>query len=88
MEKERNWTEIIKNQQTSGMNVKQYCKKPGMTTSTFYRHKQLLPKTTDSGEAFSEVTIESPKENISMAIDGHLVEFDASLINMVIGALK
>ncbi len=83
------WKKIIDNQQCSGLTINNYCKERGISISSFYKNKKQLLDTSSNSPLFLPVeVVESVSASISLIIDGHTVQFDASLLSDVIGALK
>ena len=78
---------IIDDQQCIGLTNNNYCKERSI--SSFYKNKKQLLDTSSNSPLFLPVeVVESISASISLIIDGHTVQFDASLLSDVIGALK
>lgn len=83
------WKKIIDDQLNSGLTVNKYCDKHHLALSSFYKNKRKIQKDSVSTDIFLPVgVIDDMPTLVSMNIDGHTVEFDSSLLDKVIGALK
>lgn len=78
------WKRIIEEQENSGMNVTDYCQLHNLSRTQFYKVKKDL-----NNNNFTELNVIDESSNvISIIINGNKIEFNASLIKDVIGALK
>lgn len=83
------WKKIIEDQENSGSSINKYCHENHIAVSSFFKNKRKLMDKTSDNDVFFPVEVIEPKSTlISMNIDGHTVEFDASLLDKVIGALR
>ena len=83
------WKKIIEDQENSGLSINKYCCENKITVSSFYANRKKLLDEVSHNDVFLPVEVIEPKSTlVSMNIDGHTVEFDSSLLNKVIGALK
>lgn len=83
------WESIIKDQESSGLSVKEYCEQNNLKSSSLYSAKRNRKSDTLIDTPFYPVEIIEPKKLvISMCVDGHRLEFDSVLLDRVIGALK
>ena len=83
------WKKIIEDQKCSGLTVTQYCHDNNIATCQFYSNRKRVMNQASLDDAFLPVEVMEPASNlISMIIDGHTVEFDSSLLDRVIGALR
>lgn len=79
----------INDQATSGLSITKYCNENNIATSTFYKNRRKFLNETTTDQVFIPVeVIEEKNSFISMSIDGHTFEFDSTLLDKVIGALK
>ena len=83
------WKKIIDAQKHSGISIKEYCYENKINVSSFYKNRKKLLADSSDNDVFLPVEIIHPQPAlVSMNIDGHTVEFDSSLLDKVIGALK
>lgn len=83
------WKKIIEDQKSSGLSISEYCHENNITVSLFYSNRKKLLDEVSHNDVFLPVKVIEPESTlISMNIDGHTVEFDSSLLNKVIGALR
>lgn len=83
------WKKIIEDQGNSGLSINKYCHENKINISSFYANRKKLSDEVSNDNVFLPVEVIEPKSTlVSMNIDGHTVEFDSSLLDKVIGALR
>lgn len=82
------WKKIIDDQMNSGLTVNKYCDEHHLAVSSFYKNKRKIQEDFSTDIFLPVEVIDDTSTLVSMNIDGHTVEFDSSLLDKVIGALK
>ena len=83
------WNKIVNDQQMSGLSVKDFCSQNNIILSSFYKNKKKIQELSTHNDIFMPVeVIDHNTSLISLNIDGHSLEFDPSLLDSIIGALK
>ena len=83
------WNKIVNDQQMSGLSVKDFCSQNNIILSSFYKNKKKIQELSTHNDIFMPVeVIDYNTSLISLNIDGHSLEFDPSLLDSIIGALK
>lgn len=72
------WKTLIEEQQTSGMNMKLFCKEKGLPYQTFKNHKYSLQSQSSTKSSFLPVMGEVPKE-VRFTLNANTIRFNSSL---------
>ncbi len=82
-EKERRWREVLSRQASSGLSVREFCKRERLTESQFYAWRRTIgERDGESTPAFLQVALSDPtKGEPSITIElagGHVLKLPAS----------
>lgn len=80
---DHDWQSIIKDQQESGLNMKQYCSEKGLSYHAFKNNKYALQK---KQKQFVPIKQEA-QATINLNINGNQISFDSSMDDLMISRI-
>ncbi|MCD7888747.1 MAG: hypothetical protein LUG23_02290 [Oscillospiraceae bacterium] len=85
------WNNIINNQISSGLSIKDYCIKHNISSSNFYKNKKLLADdsndVTECDNQFLPIQVCDYDDKITFKLDNHTIECNKEDIKLILGGL-
>lgn len=90
MKEKRDWNQVVKDYEASGMSVKEFCKENHISMVAFYKNKKILKNdesTENIEETFTQINIQDP-DLITFTINGIDITCDRSDVRVFLEAVK
>ena len=77
-----NWEDLVKDQQASGLNMRQYCAEHDIPYQAFKNHKYALQK-----ETKGFLPVKCKTEHISLSLNGNHISFDKEIDDITLSRI-
>ena len=77
-----NWEDLVKDQQASGLNMRQYCAEHDIPYQAFKNHKYALQK-----ETKGFLPVKCKTEHISLSLNGNHISFDKEIDDITLSKI-
>ena len=69
MSEKRNWDQVFKDCEASGMTIADFCKENHISVAAFYKNKKALRDNESNDVTFTQINIQEPEETITFTIN-------------------